>query len=97
MGADWLQLFDKKSCDEILGLDDESWPAFLRTHLARFREFSRSRQEIEGVPLYDRMKGLPGCGLTEFLVVGIPDNALELVTRLAVCLSRFRVRTPTSP
>jgi hypothetical protein len=83
MGADWLQLFDKKLCDEVLGLNAETLPAFLAKHLPQFREFSTFRYDFDGVPVHDRVKQLLEIGES------VADLRVKLVDEL--CFSEGRI------
>lgn len=83
MGADWLQLFDKKLCDEVLELDAETLPAFLAKHLPQFREFSTFRYEFERVPVHERVKRL--------LETGQSDANLRAKLVDELCFSEGRI------
>jgi hypothetical protein len=40
MGADWLCLFDKRLCDEIISLASANLPAFVESHLSALNDSS---------------------------------------------------------
>jgi hypothetical protein len=65
MGADWLQLFDKKFCDEIVCLNANTISDFVERHLHLFEEFSLFRYDFDGVPVEDRIQRLLDGGETE--------------------------------
>ena len=50
MGAEWLQLFDRKLCDEIVSLDAKTLPTFVEQHADCFPELSHFRYGFNGVP-----------------------------------------------
>jgi hypothetical protein len=65
MGADWIQLFDKKLCDEIVGLNTHTLPAFGERNLDGCKEFSRFGYDFEGMPMADRLRRLVDDGESE--------------------------------
>ena len=65
MGADWLQLFDKRLCDEIVSLSSQTLAAFVEAHLGQFGEFSRFRHQFDGMPVQERIRQLLEGGDTE--------------------------------
>jgi hypothetical protein len=63
MGADWVCLFDKGLCDQILGLDSDQMSEFLESHLGELPEFSELRCEFaDDVPPVDRLRKLGELG-----------------------------------
>ena len=65
MGADWLRLFDKKLCDEIVCLSTDTLPAFVERHLGRLGEFSMFRLDFGNTAVQDRVQRLLEGGNTE--------------------------------
>ena len=65
MGADWLQLFDRKLCDEIVSLDAKTLPIFVEQRVDCSPEFSHSRYGFNGVPTRERVRRLFDGGETE--------------------------------
>lgn len=65
MGADWLQLFDKKRFDEIVCLNPETLASFVQAHLNRFGEFSKFQYGFDGVRVEERVQQLLDGGDTE--------------------------------
>ena len=65
MGADWLKLFDRKLCDEIVSLDAKALPTFVERHVDCFPEFSLFRYGFNDVPVRERVKRLFDGGDTE--------------------------------
>src|SRR5215467_14047884 len=47
MGADWVCLFNKRLCDEILALTSANIPAFVQLHLPALHEFSEFKCGFE--------------------------------------------------
>lgn len=74
MGADWLQLFDKKLCEEIVGLNRDSLPRFVERHLHLLGDYNLFRFDFNGVPIADRVQRLLEGGETEAsLKAGLVD------------------------
>ena len=65
MGADWLQLFNKRLCDEIVALKTHALPEFVKRHQDLFGEFSIFRYGFNDVPATDRIQRLLEGGETE--------------------------------
>jgi hypothetical protein len=65
MGTDWLQLFDKRLCDEIVCLNTTALPGFVERHLDRFGEFSIFRAGSVDASAEDTIRRLLAEGETE--------------------------------
>ena len=84
MGADWVCLFNKRLCDEILSLTPTNIPAFVQLHLPALREFSEFKLGFEqDVPASIRLERLRKQGRTD------EELKADLVDHL--CVSSDRV------
>lgn len=84
MGADWVSLFDKQLCDEIVSLNSTNISAFVQLHLPGLHEMSEFKCGFErGVPAPTRLTQLRKRGRTE------EQLKADLVEHL--CVSRERL------
>jgi hypothetical protein len=66
MGADWVRLFDKRLCDEIVGVDSAALMSFVSFHLAELDQYNMFRFGFaEDVSVSDRIQHLITSGRTE--------------------------------
>jgi hypothetical protein len=66
MGTDWVRLFKKRLCDEIVALDPSGLATFLSCHLADLDEHSEFCYGFaESLPAPDRLRQLQASGLSE--------------------------------
>lgn len=66
MGADWVSLFNKRLCDEILSLSSANIAPFLESHLCTLGEFSEFKCGFEEtVPASIRVNQLHELGRTD--------------------------------
>jgi hypothetical protein len=66
MGADWVRLFDKRLCDEIVALDSAALTSFVSSHLAELDQYNIFRFGFaEDVSVSNRIQHLIASGQTE--------------------------------
>lgn len=66
MGCDWVRLFNKGLCDEILALNNSALADFVASHILQLDENSEFRFGFtEEVPIPDRIRRLRESGLAE--------------------------------
>lgn len=60
MGADWVCLFDKRLCDEIISLAPANIPAFVESHLSALHDLSEFklgfRQEVPATTRFTQLR-----------------------------------------
>ena len=86
MGADWVCLFDKRLCDEIISLAPANIPAFVESHLSVLHDFSEFKCGFaENVPASIRFRELREKGRTD------EELRADLVDHLCVSSDRLTV------
>jgi hypothetical protein len=66
MGTDWVRLFDKRLCDEIVALDRTALTIFVSSRLGELDQYNEFRFGFaEDVPVPDRIQHLIESGLSE--------------------------------
>ena len=79
MGCDWVRLFNKGLCDEILALNNSALADFVASRILQLDEYSEFRFGfMEEVPIPDRIRHLRESGLSE------PELKHVLVNSLCV-------------
>lgn len=86
MGTDWVCLFDKRLCDEIISLAPASIGAFVESHLSALHELSEFKLELSrDVPASVRLRRLREQGRTdEELKADLTDHLCVSSDRLPV-------------
>jgi len=76
MGTDWVRLFDKRLCDEIVALDSSALTIFVSSRLGELGKYNEFRSGFaEDVPVPDRFQHLIDSGLSEQeLKYGLVDS-----------------------
>jgi hypothetical protein len=66
MGADWVCLFNKRLCDQIISLSSANIATFVESHLAVLHDFSEFKCGFaQDVPVSIRLRQLRGQGRTD--------------------------------
>jgi hypothetical protein len=66
MGCDWVRLFNKRLCDEILAINNSALADFVASHLRQLDEYNEFRFGFaEEVPIPDRIRHLRESGISE--------------------------------
>ena len=77
MGADWVRLFDKQLCDEIVELKNSTLAGFVSSRLPELDQYNEFRFGFEeDVPIPDRIRHLLESGLVEWELKHILVNSL---------------------
>jgi hypothetical protein len=86
MGADWLSLFDKLLCDEIISLAPANLPVFVEAHLAALHDFSEFKCGFtQDLPADVRLGQLREQGRTD------EELKADLVDHLCISSDRLTV------
>lgn len=86
MGADWVSLFDKQVCDEIVSLNSVNISSFVQLHLPDLHELSEFKSGFEqDVPIPARLGQLRELGRTD------EQLKADLVEHLCVSSERLIV------
>src|SRR5215467_9972965 len=84
MGADWVSIFDKRLCNEIVALDAANIPAFVESHLSVLHDFSEFNCGFaQDVPAGARLRQLRERGRTD------EELKADLVEHLCVSPDRL--------
>jgi hypothetical protein len=79
MGTDWVRLFKKRLCDEIVALDSSALATFVSSHFADLEETSEFRCGFaESLSVPDRLRQFQDSGLSEL------ELKLSLIDSLCV-------------
>jgi hypothetical protein len=82
VGADWVRLFDKRLCDEIVSLNSDTLPEFVQAQLPKLGQYDLFRLGFgDEIPAEERLRKFKCDGITEHQLKEILVRSLCVIGR----------------